>query len=99
MARHDDRGGGQNKSDVVNAGADEVADRNIAFTTEGGDASPGFPRAAASIPTASSGMLVPIATTVNPLVIGETLSRPAKLAALRTRISAPKTKATSPKTS
>src|SRR5690606_22334840 len=57
-----------------------------------------FPWAAASIPTASSGLLVPNATKVSPTMSGETPSLAAMAVPLRTIISAPATSTIKPAT-
>ena len=57
---------------------------------------PPSPVNAALMPTASSGVLVPLATNVSPMTSGDMLRRRASVAPLRTSISAPPTKARRP---
>src|SRR5262245_50172654 len=59
-------------------------------------ARPGLPPRAASIPTASSGTLVPSDTTVRPIIIGRMPSHDARPVPARTSTSAPMISATSP---
>jgi hypothetical protein len=55
-----------------------------------------MPSVAATAPIASSGMLVPIDTTVKPITIGGMPSRPASREPPRMRTSAPRINAMSP---